>query len=118
MLARWALGAIALVVGGFQVVDGVHVLRHGRYIGPPTPGPWRHVVSAAGLDPFSIGPVFVALGAAWLLGFAWLIATGSGAAWYACVTVAALTLWYLPVGTALALVALVVLVASRGTLTA
>ena len=113
MLARIVAGLVALVVGGFQVVDGVHVLRTGRYIGPPTPGPWRHVVAAVGLDPFAVGPLFVALGAAWLAAFGWLLAGGGAAAWWACVAVAALTLWYLPVGTALALVALALLFANR-----
>lgn len=97
MFARVSLGCIALVVGGFQVLDGVHVLRTGRYVGPPTPGPWRHVVSAVGLDPFGMGPVFVALGLAWLAAFGWLVLAGGPAAWWACVAVAVLTLWYLPV---------------------
>ena len=117
MLSRSALALIALVVGGWQVADGVHVLRTGRYYGPPTPGPWRHVVAAAGLDPFGIGPVFVALGLAWLVAFGWLLTAGGAAAWWACVVVAVLTLWYLPVGTALAAAALVLLVAARATLT-
>ena len=113
MLVRWALGVVAVVVGGWQVADGVHVLRTGRYLGPPTPGPWRHVVSAVGLDPFAIGPVFVGLGVAWLAAYGWLLAGGGQAAWWACVAVAALTLWYLPVGTLLSVVALVLLVANR-----
>ncbi|HVF04869.1 MAG TPA: hypothetical protein VNA20_08520 [Frankiaceae bacterium] len=116
MLVRVALAAVALAVGGFQVVDGVHVLRTGRYIGPPTPGPWRHVVAAAGLDPFGIGPVFVGLGIAWLAAFGWLLLGGGAAAWWACVAVAVLTLWYLPVGTALTVVALVLLVLDRAAL--
>lgn len=116
MLVKGALALLALVVGGWQVADGIHVLRNGTYLGPPTPGPWRHVVAAAGLDPFAIGPVFVALGGAWLLSTAWLLLAGGGAAWWACVAVAVLTLWYLPVGTALSLVTLVLLVGNRATL--
>lgn len=117
MLVRWALGVVAFVVGGWMVADGVRVLRTGAYFGPPTPGPWRHVVSAVGLDPFSIGPVFVGLGIAWLAAYAWLLAAGGRAAWWACVAVAALTAWYLPVGTLLSLVALVLLVANRASFT-
>lgn len=115
MLIKVVCGLLGLVVGGFQIIDGVHVLRTGTYIGPPTPGPWRHVVSAVGVDPFAIGPVFVALGSAWLLATGWLLLTGSATAWWTCVAVAVLTLWYLPVGTVLSVVFLLLLVLNRST---
>ena len=117
MVARLALAVLALVTGGFQVVDGVHVLVRGRYLGPPTPGPWRHVATAVGLDPFALGPVFVLLGLGWLAAAGTLLATGSPTAWWALLGVAVATLWYLPVGTATALATIAVLVAARAQLT-
>ena len=118
MLIKVVCGLLGLVVGGFQIIDGVHVLRTGTYIGPPTPGPWRHVVSAVGLDPFAMGPVFITLGSAWLLATGWLLVTSSTAAWWTCLAVAVLTLWYLPVGTVLSVVFLLLLVLNRSTLAA
>jgi hypothetical protein len=38
------------------------VLVKGKYIDPGTPGPWRRVVAAIGVDPFAMGPPFIVLG--------------------------------------------------------
>jgi hypothetical protein len=118
MLARLAIAILALVTGGYMVVDGVHVLATGKYIGPPTPGPWSAVVRAVGLDPFAIGVPFVVLGGCWLIASATLLPTSAHAAWWALLVVAVATLWYLPVGTATALATIVVLILARGGLTA
>jgi hypothetical protein len=115
MVARLALAVLALVTGGFQVVDGMHVLVRGRYLGPETPGPWRHVVAAVGLDPFAIGPFFLTLGCCWLAAATALL-TSSMAAWWGLLLVAAATLWYLPIGTLTSLVTIVVLIVARRTL--
>jgi hypothetical protein len=117
MLARLAIAILALITGGFQVVDGIHVLATGKYIGPPTPGPWRHVVQAVGLDPFALGIPFVVLGACWLVAAAALVLTSSSAAWWALLFVAAATLWYLPVGTLTAVATIAILVLVRAKLT-
>jgi hypothetical protein len=92
MLPRIALAVLAFVTGGFQVVDGIHVLVTGKYIGPTTPGPWRHVVQAVGLDPIDVGPGFIALGASWLSATAALLLTSHAAAWWAVMATAVLTL--------------------------
>jgi len=115
---RVAIAVLALLTGGFQVVDGLQVLRTGRYIGPPTPGPWRHVVAAVGIDPFRMGVPFVVLGAAWLLAAGALLWTGSPVAWWALLVVAVATLWYLPVGTLNAVLTIAVLVLGRAALVA
>jgi hypothetical protein len=117
MLARAALAVLALVTGGFQIVDGTHVLATGRYIGGATPGPWRHVVQAVGLDPFALGPVFVVLGVCWLAAAAVLLVAHSAAAWWVLVITAVATLWYLPVGTAAALATIAVLILARAEFT-
>ncbi len=116
MIPRVLVALLAVVTGGWQVVDGAHVLRTGRYLGPPEPGPWRHLVGAVGLDPFSLGVPFVVLGASWLLAAAALLATGAPAAWWTLLIVAVASLWYLPVGTATAVLTIVVLVLGRATL--
>jgi hypothetical protein len=117
MLPRVALVVLALITGGFQLLDGTHVLITGKYIGPETPGPWRHSVQAVGLDPFTLGPVFIALGACWLTATALLLITTSTWAWWSLVATAALTLWYLPVGTATSLATIATLVLARDQLT-
>jgi hypothetical protein len=117
MLARVALAFLALTTGGFQLVDGVHVLVKGKYIGTETPGPWRHVVAVLGVDPFAIGPLFVVLGGCWLAAATALLATSSTIAWWALLAVAVMTLWYLPVGTATACATLAILILTRSSLT-
>jgi hypothetical protein len=113
MLPRVVLIGLALVTGGFQVIDGAHVLITGKYIGPETPGPWRHLVHAIGLDPLTLGPAFIALGACWLTTTALLLFTASTWAWWSLMATAAITLWYLPVGTATALATIVTLMLAR-----
>jgi len=117
MPARAALVLLALVTGGFPLVDGIHVLVNGKYLGPETPGPWRHVVAAAGIDPYAMGPAFIVLGTGWLVAAAALLVTSSTAAWWALFAVAVLTLWYLPIGTVAACATLAVLLLARTSLT-
>jgi hypothetical protein len=113
---RWALGLVAVVIGGYQIVDGFHFLRVGAYLGPPTPGPSANLVAAAGLDPFAMGPVFIVLGSVWILAFGWLVTTGVPAAWRTAVALAVHTIWYLPIGTALAALTLLILLTGRSSL--
>ena len=109
MAALWTgtLVLIGALNGGWMLADGLHVLRHGKYFGPQTPGPWRHVPQAVGLDPMALGPVFVVLGALWLA-LAALVATATLPA-LSLALPAVLTLWYLPVGTFLSAAALIIL---------
>ena len=117
MIARVAIAVLALATGGFQIVDGFHVLATGKYIGPETPGPWRHIVQGVGLDPYALGPVFIILGACWLTATAMLLLTSSAAAWWALLITATATLWFLPVGTATALATITILILARAQLT-
>src|SRR5687767_12467712 len=112
MLRRSTLLLCALLLGGWMTFDGIHVLTSGKYFGPDKPGPWADVVAAVGIDPFSVGPLFVVLGLAWLVVLGLMLARhrASGAV---TTGIAVATLWYLPVGTVLAIVVLVVLRFSR-----
>ena len=103
MIVRALISLVALVVGGWMIFDGIHVLSTGKYFGPEKPGPWSDLVIAAGIDPFRFGIPFVTFGGLWLL-FAAAMLFGQGWAWYAALILAVLTLWYLPVGTILSLV--------------
>ncbi|MEV6846404.1 hypothetical protein [Actinoplanes sp. NPDC051411] len=113
MPARVILTVLALITGGYQVMDGIHVLATGVYMGSATPGPWRHVIHATGIDPMDFGPGFVVLGVCWLVAIAMLLSTSSRRAWWALLVIAVLTVWYLPVGTLTAVATIVVLLAAR-----
>ena len=54
------------VQGGFMLFDGIHKLATGTYFGHQL-GPWARLVSLAGINPDSLGPVFVFLGCLWLV---------------------------------------------------
>jgi hypothetical protein len=100
---------LALVQGAYMLADGVHFLTSGAYFGNGV-GPWASLVARTGLDPSSrtMAAVFVVFGALWLASAA---ALARATARYAVVVLAVLTLWYLPVGTVLS--AIVLLVAAR-----
>ncbi|HEX8201662.1 MAG TPA: hypothetical protein VF590_14355, partial [Isosphaeraceae bacterium] len=107
------LGAI---LGGWLVFDGARALVLGDYVTPRAGasagklGPWAGLVAALGLDPRSslIKGVHVGLGSAWLVAIACVAGRQSwaGRAVGAC---AVASLWYLPVGTAIGVVELVLL---------
>ena len=103
-----ALAVIALLAGGWMILDGVHVMLRGKYIGPDKPGPWSVPFVKMGVDPFKLGPMFIAFGAMWLV---FLVATLTGATWgkYGSTVVAIATLWYAPLGTILSIAYLVIL---------
>jgi hypothetical protein len=83
-------------------------MLRGKYIGPPNPGPWSVPFVRLGIDPFALGPMFVLLGTCWivcLIGLLW----GQSWGWYGGIIVAVLSLWYVPLGTALSLIYLALL---------
>jgi hypothetical protein len=108
MLTRILLAIVALLAGGWMLFDGLHVLLKGKYFGPDKPGPWSLLFIRLGIDPFKLGPLFILLGLLWLAGLA-LVFTGKPWALYAAGAVAIASLWYLPVGTLLSVVYLVLL---------
>jgi hypothetical protein len=117
MIAKVITSFIALVVGGWMIFDGIHVLTTGKYFGPEKPGPWSDVVAAIGLDPFKLGVPFVVLGVLWLL-FLSAMLLHQPWAWSAALITAILTLWYLPIGTFLSLVYITLLFVFRSRLQA
>ena len=106
---RYVVVVLSFINGLWMLIDGIYVLKNGKYIGPEKPGPWASVVSLTGIDVFKLGPVFVLFGAAWLL-FGGAILAGAGWARTMGIVLSVLTLWYLPFGTLISIVVLVGLV--------
>lgn len=103
----------ALVEGGWSVLDGAHRLVTGDYIRRRgSLGPWADVVAEAGIDPMSLGPLFLVLGMGILIGGVGLLG-GRRWAWSWAVVFAVCTLWLLPVGTLLSLLTLTLLLLPR-----
>src|SRR3954469_13503142 len=115
MIYRIPLTLIGLFLGGWMLFDGIHVIVHGKYFGPDKPGPWSSIFIKVGINPFSLGPLFILLGVLWLV---FLVGTLRGDAWgwYFAAIVAIASLWYLPVGTVLSMVYLITLLIGRATL--
>ncbi len=108
MKIKITLLILSLLQGGWMLFDGFHVLLKGKYFGPEKPGPWSQIVRAIGVDPFRLGPVFVLLGALWLVFLAALLLNRPWS-WSLGLVVSVATLWYLPVGTVLSLITLALL---------
>ena len=120
---RWLLAALILLSGGWMAFDGSRALVKGDYLTLRTGsragelGPWASIVSAIGIAPQSVlmkwlfvvlGLTHLVMGAAFLAGAPWAKA--------GLIVVAALGLWYLPFGTLMnaLVILLVVMGAVRG----
>jgi len=103
----FVLAAIACLQGSYMIIDGVHHITTGSYIGGRV-GPWAVLVRAAGINENSMAPVFLALGSLWLLGaVVLLISPRRGASLLA--LPALVSLLYPLFGTLLAIVALAII---------
>jgi hypothetical protein len=115
-MIRFALLAIAFLIGGWLVFDGARALVVGDYITPRAGdaagqlGPWSRVISAVGFEPRSrlIKWVHVVLGALWLCAGGWFFINGSSGG-VGLIVMSVCTLWYLPIGTVLSLAEMVLL---------
>lgn len=112
----WVVVALAAMEAGWFAFDGAHALIMGDYITPSSGdfagklGPWSQLVTAIGIDPRSsfmklahvvIGVVWLCMILAYVMRAPW--------AWTGMLVCAALGLWYLPVGTVLSLLQIVIL---------
>lgn len=109
------IALLGLLNGGYMLLDGVFVMLKGKYIGPEKPGPWANLFYKLNIDVFKLGPLFIIYGLMWL---AWLFALWTNQSWaYAFgLIVSFLTLWYLPVGSLLSVIIIVVLLTAKGKL--
>jgi hypothetical protein len=115
---RWAIVVLALCPGLWMSFDGGRALIVGDYVTPRSGeyfgrlGPWAGVVRAAGLEPRSgaVKSVILALGALWLVAAA-AVAFGVPRAEVGVLVLAVATLWYLPIGTAVSILQIVLSIA-------
>ncbi len=115
MIVKMILLILALLNGGWMLFDGLHVLKKGKYFGPEEPGVWSKIVASLGINPFSIGPLFIALGLFWFLSIGVLLASISWG-WLALMLTATATLWYVKVGTAISIIVMVLLLIFKASL--
>jgi hypothetical protein len=115
-MRKYAVIALSLLEAGWFVFDGSHALLTGNYIGAQRGphagqlGPWAKLVLAAGLNPNStiFKIALVAYGTLWLVaivGFVFRARWAQGAVLAAAVG----SLWYLPIGTLLGSIQIVLL---------
>lgn len=98
--------------GGFMLIDGIHVLIKGKYIGSEKPGPWANIFSIFKIDVFKLGPLFLIFGIMWLV---WVFGLWTDQSWAYIfgIVVSILTLWYLPVGTLFSIIVLAILITAK-----
>ncbi len=112
----WLVVVLGIALGGWLVFDGLRAFITGDYITPRSGeyagqlGPWAKLVEAVGLDPRSS----TVKGAHVILGVLWLAAAACFAArlpwaWWAIAGCSVASLWYLPIGTLIAVIALALL---------
>jgi hypothetical protein len=96
---------LALLNGGYMLLDGIYVMIKGKYIGPARPGPWANLFEFMNINVFKLGPLFIAFGLVWLI---WLYSFWTNQSWSYIlgIAISVLSLWYLPFGTLFSLVIL------------
>ena len=112
----WVVLALALIEGGWLAFDGGRALVVGDYVTPKSGqyagqlGPWAKVVSAVGIEPRStmMKSIHLALGLVWLVVMI-CFALRLPWAWSGMLVCAVLGLWYLPFGTLLSVIQIVLL---------
>ena len=109
------LTILALLNGGYMLVDGIYVMIHGKYIGPEKPGPWANLFERMQVDVFKLGPLFIFYGLIWLI-LAYGFLTSQTWAYWLGLIVSVCTLWYLSIGTIISVIVLVLLLVFRSKL--
>ena len=109
----WLLVALVIFNASWMAFDGATALLTGDYVTPGGSGqlgPWSHLVEAVGIDPrsFLMKVSFVTYGAA-ALAILGAFLHGARWAWRAVLITAILGLWYLPFGTLINLIVIVLL---------
>lgn len=117
---RWIATAIAVLMGCWMTFDGTRALIKGDYVTPRDGpyagqlGPWAGLLRGAGLDPraAAVKATFIVIGLGWLT---MAIGHALGAPWArsGLLVLSVLSIWYLPVGTVLAIVELAILLVLR-----
>lgn len=103
---------LSIINGSYMLVDGIYCLIKGKYIGPEKPGPWANLFYKFKIDVFKLSPLFILYGMVWFL-FIFTLWTNQSYAFPFGIIISLATLWYLPIGTLLSLMILVILLASK-----
>jgi len=114
--ASWLVAALSAFEASWMAFDGIRALVVGDYVTPRSGsyagqlGPWHHFASAVGIGPRStlMKAIFVAYGMAWLVIIGFYVAEAPWAR-AAMIAAAALSLWYLVVGTLVSTIVLTLL---------
>ena len=112
----WVVAGLVILNGGWMGFDGVRALLVGDYVTPRTGrhsgqlGPWSKVVEGIGIGPRStlMKWIFVGYGAGSLLAMLAFVVDVPGA-WWGVLVAAMLGLWYLPFGTLINVVVIVLI---------
>lgn len=108
MRPRHVLVVIALIFGSWLVVDAMTAIATGSYTSLSTGGQWMRVLRWTNIEPVSFAPGVLSLGMLWLIS---AIAAALRHSWWRGFfgTTAAMSLWYLPIGSFLSMISLVVI---------
>lgn len=109
------LTILALLNGGYMLLDDFYVMFKGKYIGPEKPGPWANIFYKLNIDVFKPGLLFIVLGVVcliWIYGL-W---TNQSRIYMLGLVISVLTLWYLPVGTLFSIIILIILIPMKSKL--
>ncbi len=113
---KWVVAVLAVVVAGWFAFDGIRALVAGDYVTPRSGeysgrlGPWSRVVESVGIEPRStlMKLIFTVYGLAWIFVIG-AFSFGREWAWTAMLIAAVGSLWYLPFGTLLGSIQIVLL---------
>ena len=112
----WVIVVLAFLNAGWLAFDGVYAFTTGDYVTPESGefagklGPWSRLWEAGGMDPRSsvVKGVHVVLGVGWLACAAAFVLRKKWA-WRGMLSCAIAGLWYLPFGTLVSVLHLIVL---------
>jgi hypothetical protein len=103
---------LSLLNGGYMLIDGIFVMLKGKYIGPEKPGPWANLFYKFNIDVFKLGPLYIIFGLAWLA-FIYGLWTNQTWTYLFGLIISILSLWYLPIGTAISVIIIILLLTAK-----
>ena len=103
------LTIIGLINASYMLIDGIFVMINGKYIGPEKPGPWSIFLEKLNIDVFKLGPMFIIFGILWFV-FIYSLQTVQSWTYLFGIVLSIATLWYLPFGTLISIITILLLI--------